>query len=90
MPQRHSLLGLLQFEEMAPARRMNEERVRTAVVRLDGSLQGRMAKEEVEAGESFEEVLQSYDLSEQQFRDLLAVRQWLERNQELPEEAGDS
>ncbi|WP_327050549.1 hypothetical protein [Halomicrococcus gelatinilyticus] len=56
---------------------LSEERVKRAIIRLDSSREGRLAREEIEEGVSMREVMHSYDLSFQQIEDLRVVQRAL-------------
>jgi hypothetical protein len=61
------------------------ERVRRAIIRLDSSRAGKLAREEIEAGESFREVIRSYGLENDEIEALRAIRNWRRDHGELPD-----
>lgn len=61
-----------------------EEQVRRAIVRLDSSKQGRLAREEAEAGMEFREIINTYDLSFQETQAVGIIRAWVRERSGLP------
>lgn len=60
---------------------VRRERVQEAVVRLDQTHDGRMAKEEAESGMDFIEIIASYDLTAQEVEDIRAILEYRRRRE---------
>lgn len=59
----------------------SKDRVRRAIVRLEETQLGRLAKEEAEEGISLREILHFYDLSFQQVEEVRAVLRWVRHSE---------